>query len=124
MIEGLQQIPEVVVNAVFKEQEDISLSERVHLTAPHVVSASFPGIRSEVLLHALEDREIYVSSGSACASNHPSLSGSLMAIGVEKSLLDSTLRFSFSVNTKMDEIDYTLEVLNEIVPMLRRYTRK
>lgn len=124
MIEGLQQIPEVVVNAVFKEREDLSLSERVHLTAPHVVSASFQGIRSEVLLHALEDREIYVSSGSACASNHPSLSGSLMAIGVEKSLLDSTLRFSFSVNTKMEEIDYTLEVLNEIVPMLRRYTRK
>ena len=124
MVEGLYKIPEVTVNAVYTEREDLSLSERVWLTAPHVVSASFQGIRSEVLLHALEDRDIYVSSGSACASNHPSLSGSLIAIGVDKNLLDTTIRFSFSVNTKREEIDYTLEVLKELVPMLRRYTRK
>lgn len=124
MIEGLMEIPEVTVNAVYAEREELSLAERIRLTAPHVVSASFKDIRSEVLLHALEEREIYVSSGSACASNHPSLSGSLIAIGVDKSLLDSTLRFSFSVNTKLEEIDYTIQVLKELVPMLRRYTRK
>ena len=124
MIEGLMEIPEVTVNAVYAEREELSLVEKIHLTAPHVVSASFKDIRSEVLLHALEEREIYVSSGSACASNHPSLSGSLIAIGVDKSLLDSTLRFSFSVNTKVEEIDYTIQVLKELVPMLRRYTRK
>ena len=44
-------------------------------SAPHIVSAGFAGVRSEVLLHTLEDRGICVSAGSACASNHPAISG-------------------------------------------------
>ena len=125
LIEGLQKMEDVTVNAIFEEKKDeLSLEERIHMTAPHVVSASFAGIRAEVLLHALEDKGVYVSSGSACASNHPALSGTLQAIGVDRSLLDSTLRFSFSVHTTMEEVDYALEALGQIVPMLRRYTRK
>lgn len=93
-------------------------------SAPHVVSVSIQGVRSEVMLHALEEKGIYVSAGSACASNKPSVSSTLKAIGVEKQYLDSTLRFSFSVYTTEEEIDYTLEQLNSIIPMLRRYTRK
>ena len=81
------------------------------------------GIRSEVLLHALEDKEIYVSSGSACASNHPQISGVLKGIGARQEFLDATLRFSMSEFTTMEEIDYTLDALYNIVPMLRRYTR-
>jgi len=93
-------------------------------TAPHVVSVSFRGVRSEVLLHALEERGIYVSAGSACSARKPQPSATLRAMGVEKELLESTIRFSFSVFTDRQEIDYTLKVLNEIVPMLRMYTRK
>ncbi|MDF2951605.1 MAG: Cysteine desulfurase, partial [Anaerocolumna sp.] len=73
--------------------------------------------------HALEDRNIFVSSGSACASNHPQLSGTLKAIGVKKELLESTLRFSFSVETTQEEIEYTISVLKELVPILKRYRR-
>ena len=91
--------------------------------APHVVSVSIAGIRSEVMLHALEDRGVYVSAGSACASNKPATSATLKAIGVEKQFLDSTLRFSFSVLTTEEEIDYTLQQMYELIPMLRRYTR-
>lgn len=90
--------------------------------APHVVSVGFEDIRAEVLLHALEEKEIYVSSGSACASNHPAVSGVLKAIGVDKKYLDATVRFSFSYDTTKEEIDYCLSQLNEIVPALRRYT--
>ncbi|MCD8069042.1 MAG: cysteine desulfurase [Lachnospiraceae bacterium] len=93
-------------------------------SAPHVVSYSVRGVRSEVLLHALEDKGIYVSAGSACASNHPQTSKTLMAIGLDKSLWDSTIRFSMSVMTTREEIDYTLSVLRELIPMLRRYTRR
>lgn len=95
-------------------------------SAPHVVSVSFRGVRSEVLLHALEEREIYVSAGSACASNKQVAgpSATLKAIGLEPDLLGSTLRFSLSVFTTQEEIDYTLNALYEIVPMLRRYTRR
>lgn len=92
-------------------------------SAPHVVSVSIAGIRSEVMLHALEDKGVYVSAGSACSSNKPATSATLKAIGVEKQFLDSTLRFSFSVLTTEEEIDYTLQQMYELIPMLRRYTR-
>ena len=92
-------------------------------SAPHVVSVSFPGIRSEVLLHSLEDKEIYASAGSACSSNKPAVSATLKAINASKEHLDSTLRFSFSVHTTKEEIDYCIEVLKGLLPMLRRYAR-
>ncbi len=91
--------------------------------APNVVSVSIQGVRSEVMLHALEDKGIYVSAGSACSSNKPSASVTLKAIGVEKQYLDSTIRFSMSVLNTEEDMDYTLRVLKELVPMLRRYTR-
>ncbi len=92
-------------------------------TAPHVVSVCFEQIKSEVLLHALEDRGIYVSSGSACSSNHQGFSSVLRAIGVEENLLDSTLRFSFSDETTQEELEYTVKQLKEILPVLRKYRR-
>lgn len=91
--------------------------------ATHIVSASFRGVRSEVLLHALEERGIYVSAGSACAAHKPQPSATLKAIGVEKELLQSTIRFSLSGFTTQEEIAYTCQSLEEIVPKLRRYTR-
>ena len=113
--------------------DGISMMENVRInglcgrdSAPHVLSVSFAGVRSEVLLHALGEREIYVSAGSACASNHPDTAGSatLRAIGLPKELLNSTIRFSLSVFTTEEEIDYTVQVLHELVPMLRRFTRR
>ena len=93
-------------------------------SAPHIISVGFAGIRSEVLLHALEERGIYVSSGSACSSNHPAVSGVLKGIGASREYLDATLRFSMSEFTTKEEIDETLEALYQCVPMLRRYTRR
>lgn len=98
-------------------------SEKGRLGAPHIVSIGFEGIRSEVLLHALEDKGIYVSSGSACSSNHPALSGTLKGIGVRPELLDGTLRFSFGRFNTSEEIDYCIGALEELLPVLRRYQR-
>ncbi|MCR5595161.1 MAG: cysteine desulfurase [Lachnospiraceae bacterium] len=130
--EELLKFDEVCVNGVKAAYEpdknenlnpdDDSMMKEMY-GAPHIISASFAGVRSEVLLHALEDKGIYVSAGSACASNRPHVSGTLMAIGLDRKLLDSTIRFSTSVHTTKEDIDYTLEVLNEIVPSLRRFTR-
>ncbi len=92
--------------------------------AVHIASISFKGVKSEVLLHALEEKGIYVSSGSACSSNHPALSGVLKAIGLEKELLDSTLRFSFCEYNTLEEVEYTISVLEELLPVLRRFTKK
>ncbi|MBR1866696.1 MAG: cysteine desulfurase [Lachnospiraceae bacterium] len=92
--------------------------------APHIASLSFRGVRSEVLLHALEERGVYVSAGSACSSNHPAVSGVLKAIGLEADRLESTLRFSFCETNTTEEVEYTVRALEELVPMLRRFTRK
>lgn len=92
--------------------------------AAHIVSLSVRGVRSEVLLHALEERGIYVSAGSACAAKKQQTSATLKAIGMEKDLLDSTIRFSFSVFTTKEEIQYTIQVLSEVIPALRKYMRK
>ncbi|MCM1157088.1 MAG: cysteine desulfurase [Bacteroidales bacterium] len=92
--------------------------------APHIASLSFSGVRSEVLLHALEEKGIYVSAGSACSSNHPAVSGVLKAIGLDKELLESTLRFSFCELNTVEEAEYTVKALRELLPVLRRFTRK
>jgi len=112
-IEGLQGINGVSVNG--KTGRD---------SAPQIVSVSIEGVRSEVMLHTLEDKGIYVSAGSACSSNKPAVSATLTAIGLKKSLLDSTIRFSFCVNTTEEEIDYALSVMREVIPMLQKYTRR
>lgn len=115
-IDGIEKLEGTHVNG--KTGED---------SAPHIVSVSFEGIRSEVLLHSLEGRGIYVSSGSACSSNNHAGkqkgSKTLRNIHLKENLLDSTLRFSFSVHTTEEEIDYALEVLGELLPVLKKYTR-
>ena len=93
-------------------------------SAPHIISVSFIGVRSEVMLHGLEEKGIYVSAGSACSSNKPSVSATLKSIGLSKEALDSTLRFSLCENTTSEEIDYAIEAVKELLPKLRLYTRK
>lgn len=112
-ISRIGEIPEAVVNSLPGKEG-----------APQIVSVSFSGVRSEVLLHALEDKGIYVSSGSACSSNHPAISGTLKAVGVKRELLDSTLRFSFGMFNTQEEADYTIEMLKELLPVLTRYRRR
>lgn len=112
-IDGVQKLDDITIHGLCDET-----------SAPHIISVGFAGVRSEVLLHALEEKGIYVSSGSACASNHPAISGVLKGIGAQKEYLDATLRFSMSEFTTEEEIDYTLETLYNLVPVLRRYTRR
>lgn len=125
-MDTLYQLKEAFINQIL-ELEGTTVNGFSGLpleeSAPHIVSVSFFQVKSEVLLHALEEKGIYVSAGSACASNHPGISGTLKAVGVDKKLLDSTLRFSFSVFTTMEEIQYTIQALQELLPILRKYTR-
>lgn len=113
LIAGLKEMDGITING-YEDRRN----------APQIVSAGFDGVRSEVMLHVLEDKGIYVSSGSACSSNHPGVSGTLKGIGVKKELLDSVLRFSFGVFNTEEEVDYCIEVLKEVLPLLRRYRAK
>ena len=114
MLEGLSAIDNVVIHSPLEDG-----------FAPYIVSAAFPGVRSEVLLNALNDRGIYASAGSACSSNRTlPVSPVLQAVGMDQRTAESTLRFSFSRMTTPEEIDAALKALGELVPMLRRYTRR
>lgn len=116
--DGVRKLEGVTINGLLPGEPDGAG------TAPHIVSVSVSGVRSEVLLHALEEAGIYVSAGSACAARKPQPSATLKAIGIDKALLESTIRFSFSVYTTQEELDYTLRAMYDTIPMLRKYTRK
>lgn len=120
---ALYQLKDYMIDRVL-ELPDVSVNSRKGLdSAPQIVSVSFKGVRSEVLLHALEDKGVYVSSGSACSVNHPGISGTLKGIGLKPELLDATLRFSFGMFNTKEEVDYSIDVLKELLPLLRRYKR-
>ncbi|MDE6208887.1 MAG: cysteine desulfurase [Lachnospiraceae bacterium] len=112
--------------------DEISVIENIKINskkgmegAPHIVSVSFIGVRSEVMLHTLEERDIYVSAGSACSSNkQKNVSATLKGIGLKPEEIDSTIRFSFSCDTTKEEIDYTIDVIKENILVLRKFIRK
>lgn len=109
-----QEIPETAVNGPSPEEG-----------AAHVLNVRFAGIRSEVLLHSLEDYGIFISSGSACASNKPEeKSPSLDAIGLSREEMEQSVRFSFCMYNTIAELDQTVEALKKTVPVLRRFTRR
>ena len=92
--------------------------------APHIISVCFLGVRSEVMLHSLEDKEIYISSGSACSSNKPSVSATLKGIGLKPEQIDSTVRFSLSYDTTKEELDYAVDAVAGMIELLRKFTRR
>lgn len=118
--EKIRQVKEYFISSVM-EIENLKNNSGA---APHVASISFRGVRSEVLLHALEEREIYVSAGAACSNNKKGTSNTLVAIGLTKEEKESTLRFTFSSFNTKEEVDEVVRVLKEIVPMLRKFTRR
>ena len=112
LAEGLLAMENVVIHGMGLEEG-----------APHIVSAAFPGVRSEVLLHALEERGVYVSAGSACSTHKRNASPTMRAIHAPRELSESTVRFSMAETTTEEEVAYCLEVLGGLLGMLRRYKR-
>ena len=124
LINGLTQIEGVTVNGIISSTDSGSRSETGYLGAPHVISVSVKDVRAEVLLHALEEKGVYISAGSACSTHKKTESATLKAIGLDKKLLGSTVRFSLSILTTEEEIDEAIHAFSEVVPILRRYVPK
>jgi cysteine desulfurase len=124
-IRKLRELKAYFIEEVMRRLEGVQVNGRTdEISAPHIISLSVGGVRAEVLLHALEDKKVYVSAGSACSTNRPHVSSTLRAIGLEQELLDSTLRFSMSVFTEKEELDQAIDAMQNIVPMLRKYSRQ
>ena len=124
-IEKLYSLKDYFIDEVSKIDNVKINSKKGKESAPHIVSVSFIGVRSEVMLHTLEDRGIFVSAGSACSSNkQKNVSATLKGIGLKPEEIDSTIRFSFCYETTKEEIDYAVDVIKENIAMLRKYVRK
>ena len=125
-VEGMRSCRRRLMNGLKEIEGTYLVTEEDELmSAPHIVSCAFQGVRSEVLLHALEEKGVYVSSGSACSSNRKSpVSSVIQEIHLKKELRESVIRFSFSDRTTTEEIDYALAALRELLPVLRRYSRR
>lgn len=123
-VDKMRKLKDYLTDSLLKLSDIRINSSKGDDGAPNIVSASFIGVRSEVMLHALEEKGVYVSSGSACSSNKSGISVTLKSIGLNKEALDSTLRFSFCDTTTMEEIDYALEAVKELLPKLRVLRRK
>ncbi|MBQ4187651.1 MAG: cysteine desulfurase [Firmicutes bacterium] len=96
----------------------------VEEAAPHIVNLRIDGVRSEVLLHALEDDGIYISSGSACSSNKPGeKSRPLAALGLNAQEIDQSLRVSFGRYNTDEDVDAFVAAMTKTVPVLRRFKR-
>jgi cysteine desulfurase len=109
-IEKLKEIEGVFINSPL---DDIHIG--------NILSVSFEGVRGEVLLHALEDYKIYVSTGSACSSKKSSHNNYVLPfLGIKEALAEGTIRFSFSYLNNLTEVDYTIDALKKILPFLRR----
>lgn len=114
LMSGLSDIEDVVINGPQDENK----------AAPHIVSVTVKGIRSEVMLHSLEEKGIYVSAGSACSSNKPAPSRTLLAMGLEMPSVESTIRFSFCESNTFEEVDEAVDVMHQLIPTLRRFVRR
>lgn len=107
-IESLLNIKKTHNNIIINTKENNDF-------APHIVSFGIKGVRAEVLLHSLEEYEIYVSAGSACSSHDKHISRTLKAIGLNDKEAESIVRLSFSIYNSKEEVDYFIEKLNIIL---------
>jgi len=98
----------------------INSNEEPSLGAPHIVNFSLPGLKSEVILHALEEKGIYISTKSACSSKVNKPSRVLKAMGLQDEEAISSLRISFSTENTLEEVDYFLQTIKEILPYYQK----
>jgi cysteine desulfurase len=117
----LQKLKQHFIKEIAGIEETIVIGTE---TVPHITSVIFKGISSEVLLHALEEKNIYVSSGSACSTHGKKTSEIIQNLNLPGEYQGSVIRFSMSEFTTKKEVDYTLETLYNCIPMLRRFVRK
>lgn len=113
-VDRLQEIDNIIINSPIEEY-----------VSPYILNVSFIGVRAEVLLHMLEEENVFVSTGSACSSKKIISKGShvLNAIGLKPNEIEGAIRFSFSGENTKAEVDHTMEALKKSLLFLRRFKR-
>ena len=120
----VMEIKKTLADGILKEIPKTHINgPSIEEASPYVLNVSFNGLRSEVLLHALEEKEIYVSAGSACSSKKKGGSHVLRSLGLSEERIEGAIRFSFCRYNTVDEALFCLEVLKEKTAFLRKYMR-
>lgn len=119
--EYVYKIKKYFASRVKDEINDIrfntSLDDR---SSPYILNVSFNNVRGEVLLHYLEDKNIYVSTSSACSSQGTEKSHVLKGIGLNNDEIEGSIRFCFSHENTMEELDITMKALKDSVAEIRQ----
>lgn len=105
----------ILWNQIKKSVKNVELLTPLEVSAPHILNMAFKGLRGEVLVHALESKGIYVSTGSACSSKHQGVSHVLKAIDVPKEYIEGAIRISLSRHNTIEEVNYAAEKIIEAV---------
>lgn len=122
--EKVREVKKALWEGILSNIPDVSINgDSIENANPYVLNVAFKDIRSEVLLHALEEKDIYVSAGSACDSRKKALSHVLSAMNVSPELTEGSIRFSFSRFNTVSEAEKCVAELCKVVPMLRRVQR-
>lgn len=108
-------------NRILDSIDNVEINGADENNSGSVINISFLGIKSEILLHALERYEIYVSTGSACSSHKPSPSHVLAAMGKSREAIASAVRISFDKPLSDEDMEYTVESIKKEVENIRRY---
>lgn len=119
----LLEIKKYIINRITNEIPGIYVNGDIDCSSPYILNIAMIGLRSEIILHSLEQRGIYVSSGSACSSNKPSPSHVLTAMGYKPERVDSSIRISFSVENTMEEADAFCNALADIALINKKVRR-
>ncbi|MBR5741232.1 MAG: cysteine desulfurase [Firmicutes bacterium] len=124
-IRRMAEVRTYLRDGILAEIPDVSVNGPFDGGAPSVLNVSFPGCRGEVLLHTLEQKEIYVSTGSACSSNSKNKgSHVLRACGLSPEAIEGALRFSFSGENTVQEMDIVIGELKTAVALMRKLTHR
>lgn len=118
----MTEIKEYLKKGIITEIKDIKINgpESGPSASPSVLNISFAGTRGEVILHTLEEDDIYVSTGSACSSNKSGDSHVLKAMGLSHKQIESALRFSFGGFETKEQIDFVIDRLKAAVTRFRK----
>lgn len=119
--EHVKNIKNYLAKKVLHEIEDVKINTSLHpSSSPYILNISFRNIRGEVLLHYLEEKEIYVSTTSACSSKGTKQSSVLKAIGLSDNEIEGAIRFCFSYDITKEDIDITMEILKSSIKEIRQ----
>lgn len=116
--ESVREINLYMRKLLMENISDIEINTPDDNVAPHILSVGFKKIKSEVLLHMLEQEEIYVSSGSACSKGNNNRI--LEALDIDDAYKDGVIRFSFTDSTTKEEIYKTVKILKKSIEEIRR----